>query len=168
MANNQKKVIVRARDGEVRAGYLPAAGIRDARGALALLTLEARLLPIELERVLHVAYVHDFNLSDAVDPERLGRRTFLARPRSEGLWLRMTLAGGAKLEGLAPLDMGLADGWARDGGVFLLPPDVRSNTLRLFVPHAAMLEMQVLAVITTPARNKAARAEERAQAALFP
>ena len=56
-----------------------------------LLDLSGRVIPLLLNDIRHICYVREFNLHDTVNPERLTRRTFLARPRTEGLWLRMTL-----------------------------------------------------------------------------
>jgi len=41
-----------------------------------------------------------------------------------------------------------------DAGLFLTPPDTRSNTQRIYVPRAAIAELLLLAVITTPSRRK--------------
>jgi hypothetical protein len=69
------------------------------------------VLAVPLSEIKHIAYVRDFNLNDSVNPERLTRRTFLARPRTEGLWVRLSFRGQStpsnepdQLEGLAPLD----------------------------------------------------------------
>ncbi len=166
MANSRKKVIVRLLDGALQCGYLPAAGVLDAAGNVELLDLEARMIALELSAVKHIAYVRDFNLGEA-DPEKLSRRTFLARPRTEGVWLRLTLVGGEVLEGLAAGDIALADGLIEDGGVFLTPPDVRSNTQRLYIPRSAFTAMQVVAVIGTVAVAKA-KPVVKEQEKLFP
>ena len=94
------------------------------------------------------------NPADDTNPERLLRKTFLARPRIEGLWVRLTLLDGDQIEGLAPLDAALADGFTEDFGIHLVPPDARGNTQRLYVPRSAMHAMQVVAVVTTPSRRK--------------
>jgi hypothetical protein len=136
---------------------------------LDLLDLGGRIQPIPLTDVKYAAYVRDFNTSDTVAPERLLRKTFMARPRTEGLWLRLTLRDGDRIEGLAPLDLTLADGWAEDLGVHLVPPDIRGNTQRLYVPRAAIEQMEILAVVTTPSRKKpvSIAAEEEVQPDLF-
>ena len=169
MAGSPKKVVVRLLDQTVLAGYLPAAGLlgEATEPVLDLLDLEGRLTPVRLAEVRWIAYVRDFNRDDSRDPERLIRRTFLARPRSEGLWVRITFAPGDVLEGLAPLDLGLLDGIAEDRGLFLMPPDARSNTQRLFVPRSAIAQMQVLAVVTTPSKSKPAAPAPEAQESLF-
>ena len=154
MAGSRKKVIVRMEGQTVLAGYLPGWGLLDgSKGAMELLDTGGRIVPVALEQVRYVAYVRDFNLNDSDNPERLMRRTFLARPRTEGLWLRMTFRDGDVLEGLAALDLSLLDDASADAGVYVIPPDVRSNTQRMFVPRAALSAMQVLGVITTPTKG---------------
>jgi len=169
MSTSRKKVLVRRFSGDALPGYLPPAGFIHA-GAVELLDLGGRILPLPLTDVKHVSFVRDFNLSDVVNPERLARRTFLARPRTEGLWVRLIFRTGDMLEGLAPTDLSLLDGAAEDSGIFLAPPDTRSNTQRLFVPRAAISELQLLAVITSPSRRHAATdapAKESLQDELF-
>ena len=160
MASSNKKVILRTLANAILPGYLPLSGfVGTGSGAAAihLLDLEGRITPIPLDTVRSIAYVRDFNLADREDPERLTRRTFLARPRSEGLWLRLTLLGGDILEGLAPLDLSLIDALLEDRGLFLIPPDIRSNTQRLFIPRHAFTDIQILAVITTPSKPKTSK-----------
>ena len=153
MSNSRKKIIVRRFSGDTLAGYLPHASfVRNQ--SLDLLDLSGRIIPLPLNDIKTVCYVRDFNLGDQINPERLTRRAFLARPRSEGLWLRLTFRTGDLLEGLAPTDRTLLDSLADDDGIFLTPPDTRSNTQRLYVPRAALTDVQLLAVITTPSRRQ--------------
>jgi hypothetical protein len=169
MASAQKKVLVRRYAGDILAGYLPLSGFIRHR-ALDLLDLSGRILPLPLSDIKTVCYVRDFNLADTQNPERLMRRAFLARPRTEGLWVRLTFRTGDLLEGLAPADRSLIDALVDDAGLFFTPPDTRSNTQRLYVPRAALTEVQLLAVITTPSRRPAAAdrpAKERLQDELF-
>jgi hypothetical protein len=170
MASSRKKVILRTLANATLPGYLPVTGLVESRASvhtIDLLDLEGRITPIPLETVRSVAYVRDFNLGDRDDPERLTRRTFLARPRAEGLWLRLTLRGGEILEGLAPLDLSLVDALLEDRGLFLIPPDIRSNTQRLFIPRHAFLDLQILAVITTPSKPKPSKSTPDDQPSLF-
>jgi hypothetical protein len=67
------------------------------------------------------------------------------------------------LEGLAAMDLSLMDGMIEDAGVAISPPDIRSNTQRIFVPRLAISELQLLAVITTPSRIKPAPARTAEQ-----
>jgi hypothetical protein len=153
MSSAHKKVIVRRFTGETLPGYLPLTNFVRNR-ALDLLDLTGRVIPLLLNDIKHVCYVRDFNLHDAGNPERLIRRTFLAKPRTEGLWLRMTFRSGDLLEGLAPIDITLTDDLIHDNGLHLTPPDTRSNTQRIYVPRTSLTDLQLLAVITTPSRRK--------------
>jgi hypothetical protein len=163
MSNARKKVIVRRFAGETVPGYLPLSGF--VRGVvpektMELLDLSGRIVEMPLREVKMVSFVRDFNLGDTVNPERLTRRTFLARPRNEGLWVRVTFRvpdrtperAAEVLEGLAAMDVSLIDAMMEDAGLHLSPPDNRSNTQRIFVPRAAMSELQVLGVVTSPTR----------------
>ena len=157
MSSAHKKVIVRRFTGETLPGYLPLSSFVRNR-AVDLLDLSGRVIPLLLTDIKHICYVRDFNLSDTSNPERLTRRTFLARPRSEGLWLRMTFRTPDRapdiLEGLAPTDITLLDDLLHDTGLQLTPPDIRSNTQRIFVPRTSLAELQLIAVITSPSRRK--------------
>lgn len=163
MASSHKKVILRRLVGDVLAGYLPADHFV-RQGSVGLLDLDGRLNFIPIPDIKHISYVRDFNLGDLSSPERLSRRTYLARPRGDGLWLRITFRAPAGtlqdprspdlLEGLASTGIALFDDLLSDAGVHLTPPDIRSNTQRIFVPHTSIADLQILAVITSPSRRK--------------
>jgi hypothetical protein len=153
MSSAHKKVIVRRFTSETLPGYLPLSGFVRNR-SIDLLDLSGRVIPLAINDIKHICYVRDYNLNDTANPERLTRRTFLAKPRTEGLWLRLTFRSGDLLEGLAPIDITLTDDLIQDAGLQLTPPDVRSNTQRIFVPRTSITELQLLAVITSPSRRK--------------
>jgi hypothetical protein len=155
MASAQKKVIVRPFNGAPVSGYLPAAGFVEA-GQVALMDVSGRVITSPVSDIKLIAYVRDFNLGDTVDPERLGRKTFPARPRNEGLWLRMTFRDGDALEGMAGLDISLLDSIVTDQGLSVTPPDARSNALRVYVPRIALTGLELLGVVTSAAKRKAA------------
>src|SRR5713226_9633754 len=115
MSSAHKKVIVRRFTGETLPGYLPLSAFVRSRG-IELLDLTGRVIPLLLNDIKHICYVRDFNLHDTANPERLTRRTFLARPRTEGLWLRLTFRTEDQLEGLAPIDITLLDDTLNDAG----------------------------------------------------
>jgi len=58
------------------------------------------------------------------------------------------------IEGLAPIDLSLADNFTEDLGVQITPPDVRSNTQKIYIPRSSMTSLQMIAVVTTPSRKK--------------
>ncbi|HEX4650984.1 MAG TPA: hypothetical protein VH250_05710 [Granulicella sp.] len=148
MSNSRKKVIVRRFTGDTLPGYLPLSSIVRAQTAVDLLDLTGRIVPLALADIKTVSYVREFNLGDTVNPERLLRRTFLARPRNEGLWVRVAFRTGEILEGLAATDLSLLDSIQNDAGLHLIPPDTRTNTQHIFVPRTAITDLQLLAVIT--------------------
>jgi hypothetical protein len=157
MSSSHKKVIVRRLTGETLPGYLPMSSFVRNR-TVDLLDLSGRVVPVLVSDIKYICFVRDFNLSDTVNPERLTRRTFLARPRTEGLWLRLTFRTPStetdQLEGLAPIDLSLLDDILNDTGLHLTPPDTRSNTQRIYVPRTSITDLQLIAVITTPSRKK--------------
>jgi hypothetical protein len=155
MSSSRKKVLVRRFVGDILPGYLPQSGFVQAN-SLDLLDLSGRTLALPLPEIKMVSFVREFNLSDTQNPERLSRRTFLARPRTEGLWVRITLRGGDLLEGLAATDRTFLDSAIDDAGLLLTPPDTRSNTQRVYVPRQAIDHLQLLAVITSPSRRQPA------------
>jgi hypothetical protein len=170
MGSTQKKAVLRMHDGNWLAGYLPASGfIRRAVSpdALELLDLSARRQVIPLASLKWACFVRDFNSGETTNPERLLRTTFAGRPRLAGLWLRMTLKDESVLEGMAGNDLTLLD----PGGLLLTPPDIRSNTQRIFLPRTSIVELSVVAVIganTATAGQRKPPASARQQGDLFP
>src|ERR1700712_5121994 len=144
----QKKVIVRLFEGAPARGYLSATGFVEKEQVL-LFEPGGTLIPHAVNNIKLIAYVRDFNTADAVDPERIGRRTFPARPRTEGLWLRMAFQDGDVLEGLASLDITFLDSILNDGGVSVTPPDARSNAQRIYVPRQAIVRLDLLGVVSS-------------------
>jgi hypothetical protein len=70
------------------------------------------------------------------------------------------------LEGLAEFGLGMMDSLMGEQGMFLTPPDTRGNTLRVFVPRAAIRAIEVLGYVTAPSK-KLAKAKVEGQAGLF-
>ena len=92
-------------------------------------------------------------------------KRFAIRPRTAGLWLRMTLIDGDELEGLASNDRSLVEG----AGLLLTPPDTRSNTQRIYVPRQAIQTLEVVSLIGAANRKRAAEMSRSAeQPDLFP
>ena len=117
-------------------------------GHLELLDSTGKVLTIALSEVKTMCFVREFLSGD--EPERLIRRSFTARPRTPGLWLRMRTRDGNELEGLASNDASLLD----PEGIQFAPPDMRSNTQRIFVPRSALQSLEIVAVIHPSTRRK--------------
>ena len=147
MATALKKVILRKWNQEWSSGYLPPASFIGTDG-IELLELGGKVLPIPLSELKWACFVRDFNSGEIANPERLLRKTFAGRPRTAGLWIRTRLTDGDILEGIAANDAGLVN----SQGLFLIPPDTRSNTQRIFLPATSIAELEVLSVIGISSR----------------
>ena len=149
MTSLRKPVIVRKFSRDWHAGY---AGASFSERALEILDPGGKVLTIGWEQVKWVCFVREFPSpsQDQTNPERLLRKFFSIRPRTAGLWLRMTLTDGDELEGLASNDRSLIEG----AGVLLTPPDTRSNTQRIYVPRQSIQTMEVLGLIGPPGRRR--------------
>jgi hypothetical protein len=151
MASVRKPVIVRRFSRDWFVGYASANFGQDTP-ELEILDLAGKVLHLPWESVKWVCYVRDLPSSsiDQTNPERLMHKRFAVRPRTAGLWMRLTLADGDELEGLAANDRSLVDG----SGLLLTPPDMRSNTQRIYVPRAAIQTLEVLSLIGVPVRKR--------------
>jgi hypothetical protein len=154
MASHRKPVIVRKFSGDWCAGYVGLSFGQQA-AELEILDLNGKVLHIGWEQVKWVCHVRELPAgSSASDsPERLLRKRFSTRPRTAGVWLRMTLTDGEDLEGLAANDRTLVEG----AGLLLTPPDTRSNTQRIYVPRAAIQSLGVVGLIGGPTGQGAFR-----------
>jgi hypothetical protein len=148
MPVSRKKVILRKLSRDWLSGYLPPSAFV-VEEQVELLDLGGKLISVPMPEVKWICFVRDFQSGDANQPERLLRKTFVARPRSQGLWVRARLKDNDVIEGLVQNDLTLLEG----DGLFLIPPDTRSNTQRIFLPRQAVAELDVLAVIRPGARR---------------
>jgi hypothetical protein len=155
MAGGRKPVIVRKFSRDWAAGYA-GPGLAQNAAELEILDPAGKVLRIGWEQVKWVCYVRDLPgpsagpYTDQSGPERLLHKKFSVRPRAAGLWLRMTLADGDQLEGLAANDLSLIAG----AGLLLTPPDTRSNTQRIFVPRQAIQTLEVVSLIGASRRGQ--------------
>ena len=94
------------------------------------------------------------------DPWSGTRREFVARPKSEGLWLRVALRDGEAFEGHMPNRLQDLAG----DGVIVSPPEPGSNLQRLFCPWTAVIDLSVRGVIG--AAKRSARRKEPAEGQL--
>src|ERR1039458_5577814 len=164
MASQRKPVIVRKFSRDWCAGY---AGVSFGQNAaeLEILDLTGKVLRIGWDQVKWVCYVRDFPAGETANPERLLHKRFSIRPRTPGLWLRMTLTDGEELEGLAANDRSLVEG----AGLLLTPPDTRSNTQRIYVPRQAIQTLELVSLIGKASRKRAEASSTAAQQPdLFP
>lgn len=139
-----KKVIVRKTDRDSISGYVaPSNFVVD--GKLELLNTTGNVVGIELSEIKAVYFVREFS-----DSEVMTRKTFTTRPRTEGLWVRLKFKDNETIEGMMPNDLAQNP----EEGFLLNPPDLRSNTQRVFVPRASLTSLTVIAVIGAARRRK--------------
>jgi len=164
MASQRKPVIVRKFTRDWCAGYAGTNFGQDTAD-LEILDLSGRVFRIGWEQVKWVCYVRDFPAGEQANPERLLHKRFSIRPRTPGLWLRMTLTDGEELEGLAANDCSLVEG----AGLLLTPPDTRSNTQRIYLPRQSIQTLEVVSLIGATGRKRPQHASQTArQPELFP
>ena len=145
-ASTHKKVIVELHDRKSFRGYLNPSRLGQL-DPLDLLTQDGEHEQLPLARIRSIYFVRDFE--DDFEPER---RAFLSRPKLDGLWLRLRFLDGQSLEGVVPNDL-LS---LIDNGIQITPPDLNSNTDRIFVPRSALTEVTVLGVVGIARRKPAA------------
>jgi len=156
-----KKVVVLLLDRTSVKGYLNPGALGQA-DSTDLLTLDGEHQAIELKDVKCVYFVREFN-----DKFELERKTFLSRPKLDGLWVRLRFRDDDAMEGI--VSNNLLD--LLDAGVQLTPPDLHGNVLRMFIPRSALAEMKVLGVVGVARRTARATrgiaAVAEAQSKLF-
>ncbi len=137
MPSTHKKVIIRKMSRDTLSGYVTPSNFV-VEGKAEVLNQSGNLVRIDLSEIKCIYFVRDFN-----DLETFSRKTFTTRPRTEGLWVRLTFKDNDIMEGLMPNDLTQlhADGF------LLNPPDTRANTQRMFVPKSALASLTVLSVI---------------------
>lgn len=157
MSTSRKKAIFRKLSRDWVAGYVPLAGfVREGR--VEMLDLDGKVVALEVEDLKWICYVRDFNSGELNNPERLVRKTFAGRPRGEGLFVRARTTDGDLVEGLAANDASLV----ASEGVFLTPPDLRSNTQRIWIPKTSLEGLEVVAVVGTAKKPRTAPSEPSA------
>jgi hypothetical protein len=154
--STHKKVVVVLADKKSLRGYLNPSRL-GSDGAIDLLSPDGEHTELPLEKLRSIYFVRDFE--DEFVPER---KAFLSRPKLDGLWVKLRYNDGETLEGVIPNDLlNLLD-----NGVQITPPDLNSNTDRIFVPRSALREVTVLGVVGI-ARRKPAAVPAAAQPRLF-
>src|SRR5207302_9304756 len=94
MPSTHKKVIVRKMDRDSVNGFVaPANFVHE--GKLELLNTSGNVVGIDLRDIKAVYFVREF-----ADSETLIRKTFTARPRTEGLWVRLMFKDSEVIVGM--------------------------------------------------------------------
>lgn len=160
-ASTHKKVVVVLLDGTPIKGYLNPATLGHTEN-VDVLMLEGEHRAVGIEDIKSVYFVREFE--EAFEPER---KTFLSRPKLDGLWVRLRFRDEDVMEGI--VSNNLLD--LLDTGVQLTPPDLHGNVQRMFIPRSALVEMKVLGVVgiarRSPRATRGVRSVLEAQSKLF-
>jgi hypothetical protein len=157
MPSTHKKVIVRKHDRDSVSGYVAPANFV-VEGKLELLNTSGNVVAIDLGEIKAVYFVREFS-----DTDPMVRKTFTTRPRTEGLWVRMKFKDSEVIEGILPNDLTQNP----NEGFLMNPPDLRSNTQRVFVPRDALSSLVVIAVIGAANRRRHGGQPDTRQVTLF-
>lgn len=157
MANSTaKKVIVRRFDRDTISGFVNPFSYLQAH-SVEILRPDGTLSVLPYAEVRSVAFVKDFD----APPEP--PRTFLNRPKTEGLWVRMVFSDGETMDGILPNNLLSWD----ITGYTVTPPEPDANNQKVFVPRQALRSMQVLGVVGSPLRARKRKGAEAQQPSLF-
>ena len=138
--STNKKVQVMRFDREPLPGIVNPTTYLTDKG-VELLTLTGTVVVLPYSEIKAVHFVKEFD----ADPV-LQRRTFFSRPKMDGLWVRMTFRDQDSLEAVLPNNLLQLEAF----GFSVTPPDFSSSNQWLFIPRAALTEMQVLGVVGSP------------------
>lgn len=141
--STNKKVLVARFDKAALEGFAQVPEGLTADG-LDVLSPAGALTRVPLTDVRAVCYIREFD-----DGETWRKhRTFLSRPKANGLWVRIRFRDGELLEGVMQNNL-LGD----PGGFSIVPPDPTFQNQRIFVPREAAAAVEVLGVIGSPLRR---------------
>jgi hypothetical protein len=144
-ASTNKRVLVARFDRETLAGFVSSPGGLET-GALELLTPAGSVVEVSYAEVKAVCFVRDFEGGETWRQHR----AFLTRPKSAGLWVRLHFRDGDSIEGVIANNLMQLEA----AGFSIVPPDPTFHNQRIFVPRAALADVQVLGVIGSPLRRR--------------
>lgn len=142
-ASTLKKIVLEPFDQALLPGYLNPA-LLGRSDEVDVLTLQGKHMSFIISDIKAVYFVRDLTATFS-----LAQKVFRSRPKINGLWVRLLFRDQDVVEGVIPnnlLDL-------IDSAIRLNPPDLRGNTLSMFVPRSSLLEMSVVAVIGATRRR---------------
>jgi hypothetical protein len=153
-----KKVLIRRFDREPLTGFVNAQTYLQPAG-VELLAPNGALSVVPYTDIKAVCFVRDF---DQAEPGQ-GRRLFNSRPKTDGLWVRMHLRDDEVLDGILSNDLLQIS----LEGFTVTPPDAYANNQKLFVPRAALKQLNVLGVVGSPLTRRKPKTAPIEQIGLF-
>jgi hypothetical protein len=154
----RKKAVVLLLDSTALKGYVNPATLTGGE-TIDLLTQVGEHQAIAIGEIKAIYFVADLSLP--YEPER---KSFLSRPKLEGLWLKLVFRDRDILEGIVTNELLEI----LDRGIQFIPPDLHGNCSFIYVPRSALVEAKVLGVVGVAKRMpKPAAAAASAQPKLF-
>ena len=157
-SSTTKKVLIRRFEREPVVGFVnPQVYLRP--GGIELLSPAGEVALLPYAEVKTVCFVKDFEGAEQ-EPER---KVFSTRPKTDGLWVRVVFRDGEIMEGILANNLLQLEPY----GFTVVPPDPYANNQRIFLPRAALKELQVLGVVGSPLRRRKPKPETKEQIGLF-
>jgi hypothetical protein len=157
-SSTTKKVLIRRFDREPLVGFVnPQMYLRE--DGIELMTQGGAVTLAPYQEVKTVSFVKDFDAADA-EPER---KVFNTRPKTDGLWVLMKFRYDEVMEGILANNLLQLDPY----GFTIVPPDPYSNNQKIFLPKAALKELQVLGVVGSPLKRRKPKPDTKEQIGLF-
>lgn len=157
-ASTSKKVVISRFDREPVAGFVnPAAYLMT--GGVEVITPSGTVTVIPYSDIKTVCFVKDFDSGENSHERRL----FSTRPKTEGLWVRMSFRDGEVMDGLLSNNLLAVEPY----GFTVTPPDPASRNQKIFVPRAALSSFVVVGVVGSPLRRKKPKPDLERQGKLF-
>ena len=150
--------MIRRFDREPLAGYVhPQTYLRP--NGVELLSPDGAFTLVPYDELKAVHFVKDFDTA----PQPAEARVFNTRPKLDGLWIRMRFRDQELMDGILANNLLQLEPY----GFTVTPPEPYSNNQRVFVPRAALAELQVLGVVGSPLRPRKAKPVPKEQIGLF-
>ena len=137
LLSNRPKVIARTKQGQLVPGYLDKGQLLP-RGILKMSDVNGEPLPVDLQKLKGVFFVHDFT----GDGDYLEEKSLNVDPNRLGLRVRIRFDDNESLEGVTENTLELLT----SPGFFFWPGDAKSNNRLIFVVKTALLGFVVLGV----------------------
>ncbi len=154
-----KQAIIDRFEKESLSGYLNPISFLQPAG-IEMLSAQGNMITLPYAEIKTVSFVRDFEAENAAEP---ARRTFLTRPKMDGLWVRLAFRDGDVMEGVLPNNLLQLEHY----GFTVIPPDSYGNRQRVFIPRAALRSVEVLGVVGSPLTKRKAKAAPKEQIGLF-
>jgi hypothetical protein len=156
--STSKKVVIRRFEREPLQGFVnPQTYL--CPGGIELLSQSGAVLLVPYEEVKAAYFVRDFGRPEPGAEHRV----FNTRPKISGIWIRMRLRDGELMDGILANDLLQIE----PSGFTLVPPSPSSNNQKMFIPRAALTEVQVLGVVGSPLHPHKVKAKPKEQIELF-